>query len=190
METDWLKTSTSNSGGNISSTISATLKGLGSSLVSLFIIPVFAALFLYHRQQFVQFMKSLFAEKYHQRLHKILHEASYTYYKYIIGLLKVYIIVGILNSIGLLPLGINHAILFGMLTAFMTMVPYVGIISSSLLPITVAWLTKDSLLYPLGVVGIFAFVAFNILSNMIDRVVNNMETTTFNFVDLLQEPAS
>ena len=40
------------------------------------------------------------------------------------------------------------------------------------------------------IVGIFAFVAFNILSNMIDRVVNNMETTTFNFVDLLQEPAS
>ena len=40
------------------------------------------------------------------------------------------------------------------------------------------------------IVGIFAFVAYNILSNMIDRVVNNMETTTFNFVDLLQEPAS
>ena len=40
------------------------------------------------------------------------------------------------------------------------------------------------------IVGIFAFVAYNILNNMIDRVVNNMETTTFNFVDLLQEPAS
>ncbi len=39
------------------------------------------------------------------------------------------------------------------------------------------------------IVGIFAYVAYNILNNMIDRVVNNMETSTFNFIDLLQEPA-
>jgi predicted PurR-regulated permease PerM len=67
---------------------------------------------------------------------------------------------GTLNSIGLLLLGVEHAILFGMLTAFMTMVPYVGIIISSLLPITVAWVTTDSFIYPLGVVGIFAFVQY------------------------------
>lgn len=39
------------------------------------------------------------------------------------------------------------------------------------------------------IVGIFAYVAYNILNNMIDRVVNNMETSTFSFIDLLQEPA-
>jgi biopolymer transport protein ExbB len=39
------------------------------------------------------------------------------------------------------------------------------------------------------IVGIFAFVGYNILNSMVDRVVNNMETTTFNFIDLLQEPA-
>ena len=40
------------------------------------------------------------------------------------------------------------------------------------------------------IVGIFAYVAYNILNNMIDRVVNNMETSTFSFIDLLQEPAA
>lgn len=40
------------------------------------------------------------------------------------------------------------------------------------------------------IVGIFAYVAYNILNSMIDRVVNNMETTTFNFIDLLQEPGN
>jgi biopolymer transport protein ExbB len=40
------------------------------------------------------------------------------------------------------------------------------------------------------IVGIFAFVGFNLLNNMIDRVVNSMESTTFNFVDLLQEPSN
>jgi len=72
----------------------------------------------------------------------------------------VYLVVGTLNSIGLLLLGVDHAILFGMLTAFMTMIPYVGIIISSLLPITVAWVTTNSVFYPLGVIAIFAFVQY------------------------------
>jgi predicted PurR-regulated permease PerM len=69
-------------------------------------------------------------------------------------------IVGALNSIGFLILGIEHAILFGMLTALMTIIPYVGIIISSLLPITVAWLTKDSIWYPIGVILILTFVQY------------------------------
>jgi len=86
-----------------------------------------------------------------------LQEALNAYHKYIIVLIKVYLIAGALNSISLLLPGVEHAILFGMLTAFMTMIPYVGIITGSLLPITVAWLTTDSLLYPLGLAIIFTF---------------------------------
>jgi biopolymer transport protein ExbB len=37
-------------------------------------------------------------------------------------------------------------------------------------------------------VGIFAFICFNYLNTMIDRVVNKMERGTFEFIDLLQEP--
>jgi predicted PurR-regulated permease PerM len=160
LETGWMENAARNSGSSIGNFIKAVFKNMGSFLFSLFLIPVFTALFLFHREQFVQFLKSLIAEQYHPRLHVILHEASYAYHKYIIGLIKVYLIVGTLNSIGLLLLGVEHAILFGMLTAFMTMVPYVGIIISSLLPITVAWVSKDSFLYPLAVVGIFAFVQY------------------------------
>jgi biopolymer transport protein ExbB len=40
------------------------------------------------------------------------------------------------------------------------------------------------------IVGIFSFVAFNYLSAMTDRVVNKMESSTFDFIDLLQEPTS
>jgi predicted PurR-regulated permease PerM len=65
-----------------------------------------------------------------------------------------------LNSIGLLALGIPHAILFGMLTAVMTIIPYVGIFISALLPISVAWITKDSVIYPVAVIAIFAFVQY------------------------------
>ena len=76
------------------------------------------------------------------------------------GLHIVYVIVGILNSIGLMALGIEHAILFGMLAAIMTIIPYVGIIVSALLPISIAWITKESIWYPIGVVAIFSFVQY------------------------------
>ncbi|MNS56344.1 pheromone autoinducer 2 transporter [compost metagenome] len=42
----------------------------------------------------------------------------------------------------------------------MTIIPYVGIIVSSLLPISVAWLSTDSLWYPLGVIAVFGFVQY------------------------------
>jgi len=160
LEKNWLQDAAKGSGGSANGIIKTAVEGLGSSLFTLFITPVYTALFLYHRYQFVTFIKSLFSEEFHPKLDRVLHQVCFVYHKYIIGLLKVYIIVGVLNSIGLLLLGIDHAILFGMLTAFMTMIPYVGIIISALLPISVAWISTGSLFYPLAVVGIFAFVQY------------------------------
>jgi len=72
----------------------------------------------------------------------------------------VYLIVGTLNSIGLLLLGVPHAILFGLIASVLTFIPYVGIVIGSLLPITMAWVTYDSVWYPVGIVGIFTLVQY------------------------------
>ncbi len=39
------------------------------------------------------------------------------------------------------------------------------------------------------VVGIFAYIAYNLLSSMINKVVYKMEASTVEFLDILQEPA-
>lgn len=39
------------------------------------------------------------------------------------------------------------------------------------------------------IVGIFAFICYNYLNTMIDRIVNNMERSTSDYIDLLQDPA-
>jgi len=82
------------------------------------------------------------------------------YYNFIKGMGLVYIIVAILNSIGLALLGIPHAILFGIIASVLTFIPYIGIIAGSLLPIAIAWVTFDSLWYPIGIVMIFSFVQY------------------------------
>jgi predicted PurR-regulated permease PerM len=147
----------SNSTGNIvQSTISATAGGL----VMLFLVPVYAVLFLYNRETFVQFLAKLTGSKYRKQLQLVLSETIHTYFNFMKGMAMVYLIVGALNSVGLMVLGIPHAILFGMLTAVMTIIPYLGIVVSALLPITVAWITKDSIWYPIGVIAVFTFVQY------------------------------
>lgn len=159
--------------------VNITLKNIAEGILSsgrdtglsVFLVPVFAALFLYNRHAFVEFLRKIILPKYRGQLPKILNEVIHTYFNFIKGMIKVYIIVGILNSIGLLALGIPHAILFGMITAIMTIIPYIGIIISALLPISVALLTKNSIWYPIGVIGVFAFVQYLEANVIFPRVV-------------------
>ena len=72
----------------------------------------------------------------------------------------VYLVVGILNVAGLLLFGVPHAVLFGIVASLLTFIPYVGITLGSLLPISMAWLTYDSVWYPLGVVAVFTVVQY------------------------------
>lgn len=156
----WLRDAVHNSSGKIGGWLQATASTTISTAFALFLVPIYSALFLYHRGTFVRFLRKAIGERQDVQIDKILDQTVQTYFNYIVGMIKVYIIVGVLNSIGLLALGIEHAILFGMLTAIMTIIPYVGIIVSAMLPISVAFITKDSVWYPLGVVAVFSFVQY------------------------------
>jgi predicted PurR-regulated permease PerM len=59
-----------------------------------------------------------------------------------------------------LLLGVPHAILFGFIASILTFIPYIGIIVGSLLPITMAWITYDSIWYPVSIVAIFTVVQY------------------------------
>ena len=152
----WIEKFTSTIGGILQATIETTINTVFISLLT----PVFAALFMYHRRVFVQFVQLVTPARYQPKMEIILQQTVYTYFNYIKGMILVYLIVGILNSIGLLALGISHPVLFGMLCAVMTIIPYIGIFISALLPISVAWIETGSAWYPLGVIAVFSFVQY------------------------------
>lgn len=170
-QNEWWQDAMHNLGTNAGTIAKNTISATAGTIFVLFLVPVFAALFLYNRETFVRFLVSVTGAQYRRQLKAILDEVIHTYFNFIKGMLLVYLIVGSLNSIGLLALGIRHAILFGMLTAIMTIIPYVGIIVSALLPISVAWITKDSIWYPIGVVAIFAVVQYLEANVIFPRVV-------------------
>lgn len=145
-----------NSSSIAGSTLSATA-GFFSGF-SLFLIALF--FFLYYRSFLVSFLYRIYAPKNHGKLRNVLHKVEGVVRNYILGLFAVIAIIAVLNTIGLMALKIEHAIFFGALSAILTIIPYIGVMVGSLLPIIFALVTKDSMWYPLGVMAIFALVQF------------------------------
>jgi predicted PurR-regulated permease PerM len=156
LQHSWGERLTSLVGSAVASTLEATI----STSVILFLTPIYTALILYHRKVLVQYLKLITPPAYQQKLTAILHETIITYFSFVKGIILVYIIVGILNTLGLLALGVDHALIFGMLCAIMTIIPYIGIFVSGLLPVSVVWLETGNIWYPLGVVAVFGFVQY------------------------------
>ena len=148
------------SGGNILPILRSALSASAASALMLFLIPVYAVLILYYRHQWIHILYRLFPGERQESLQEILLLTIKTYYNFIKGMAIVYLAVGLLNSAGLWLLGVPHPVLFGFVASILTFIPYIGIIAGSLLPVTMAWITYDSIWYPLGVVGIFSFIQY------------------------------
>jgi len=138
----------------------AVINALFGMLFNLFIIPVFTALLLYNRGTYVAALTALVSDDWKSKLPALMQRAVTNYARFILGMVQVYLIVGTLNTIGFLLLGVPNALLFGMLTAVATMIPYVGILFSSLLPITLAYTTSGSMWMPIGVIAVLGFVQY------------------------------
>lgn len=155
---NYIKNALNNSGSQIFTFLKNTVYSFSESLFYLLIIPIFSALILFYRQLLIQALYHIFPVDKKEMIREIIVETIHEYYKFIKGMLVVYVIVGLLNSIGLALIGIPYPFLFGFTASILTFIPYVGIMVSSLLPISVAWITFNSIWYPLGVIAVFTLV--------------------------------
>lgn len=159
-QTAWLKNMRDDSGTRVLPVLQTTLGSISVFTVMLILIPILAALILYQRNSLFNALDFLVTSKSSEELRSILHETITTYYNFIKGMMLVYLVVGILNSAGLLLLGIPHAILFGFIAAVLTFIPYIGIMIGAIIPMVVSWMTFNSIYYPLGVVAVFTVVQY------------------------------
>ena len=159
-QSDWLYSVVNQAGGKALQVLSDTVSASVFSAVMLVLIPVYTILILYYRHQWMEIIYRIFPDERRDSLQKVVTLTIETYYNFIKGMGIVYLIVGTLNSIGLLLLGVPHAVLFGFIASVLTFIPYVGITIGSLLPIAMAWVTYDSIWYPIGIIGIFTFVQY------------------------------
>ncbi|MEX2483066.1 MAG: AI-2E family transporter [Brumimicrobium sp.] len=143
------------------SLVEGSFNGLKNTLLFLISCPIYILFMLIYRNNIFRFI-----EAYHVKEHdkgegkKIIEKVKKSLYDYLKGLLLVMLVIGVLTSIGLLLLGINNALFFGIVAALLAPIPYIGVIISALIPTILALLTKDSGWYAFGVIAVFSFVQF------------------------------
>lgn len=135
-----------------------TLYRSSVSLVLFVIIPIFSALILFYREVLVSFLYLIFPSDADKYIRKLMPDVIITYYSFIKGMGIVYLVVGLLNSIGLFILGVPNPIFFGFVASILTFIPYVGITIGAILPMAVSWIKYDSIIYPIGVMIVFIIV--------------------------------
>jgi predicted PurR-regulated permease PerM len=157
----------------------------GSILGDFILSPLYMFLFLLYRNFLVSFLyKATAGISTKAKMRSIISQIYKVQQNYLSGLIMVMALVGILNSLGLLLLGIEHAFFFGFLAALLLLIPYIGIIIGSLLPALIAFATKDSYWYAVGVIAIFGFIQF-LEGNLITPKITGSKISLNAFVSIL-----
>jgi predicted PurR-regulated permease PerM len=137
-----------------------TLVTTTGAISTFILIPLYIFFLLLYRHFFRRFIHKAFKSVPNDQLNLLLKKIYEVIKSYLSGLFLVILIVGVLNSIGLLILGIPHAIFFGFLAGFLILIPYIGILIGSVLPALLSIVTMDSPWYAVGVIGVMSFVQF------------------------------
>ena len=155
----------------------------GSVISDMILIPIYCFFFLYYRAFFRAFTYKVFNKQSKSFINGLIKKVYVIQQNYLNGLLKVIIIVGTLNTIGLLALGIDNAVFFGFFAAILILVPYIGVLIGALLPAILALATKDSAWYAVGVIAIFGFIQF-IEGNFITPKITGSKVSINAFIAL------
>lgn len=148
-----------------------TLSQLGQLTVTLLLIPVYLFMILYYKSLLLEFIRKLFQLEHHTTVAEVLNNSKNIIQHYLVGLFFEMIIMAVLNTAALLLLGIDYAIILGILAAVLNIIPYIGGVVATLLPMFIAFVTKDSLVYPLLVFVLTIIIQFIDNNYIIPRIV-------------------
>jgi predicted PurR-regulated permease PerM len=146
--------------GNAGGMLSSTFGSIGNILASAILVPLLSFFLLYYRDFFREFFFKAFKSSPQSKVNEVLNKIYDVVQSYLVGLITVMGIVAVLNTVGLMAMGIDYAWFFGSLASLLMLLPYIGIAIGSILPALFALATKDSALYALGVVAWFQVVQF------------------------------
>jgi predicted PurR-regulated permease PerM len=142
---------------NSGAAIGMTITTMSGMLATVLLTPVYIFMILLYQPHLIEFIHKLFGAENDQKVGEILSETKTIIQGYLVGLFAELSIIAILNSMGLLILGIDYAILLGIIGAFLNIIPYLGGIIAMALFMIVALMTK-SLVYVLYVVVLYTLI--------------------------------
>lgn len=163
---EWIATTKAdlinNSGGAIGSTVST----VGELMAAVFLTPVYVFMLLYYQPHLVGFVHRIFGAQNDSKVSEVLTETKSVVQSYLVGLFVQFAIVAVLNSVGLVIIGLEYAILLGTLGALLNIIPYLGGLVTMFTFAVIALMTKSPVhvLYVLAMYTLIQFIDNNIIS--------------------------
>ena len=153
--------------------IGQTLSGALGILSVVFLIPVYVFLLMLYKTLILNFFYEVFSEENKTKVAEILTQTKGAIQSYIVGLLIETAIVAALNSTALLIIGIQNAILIGVIGAILNLLPYIGGLIAIALPVLMATVTKDGFSAQLYIIAAYAFIQFLDNNIFVPRIVSS-----------------
>jgi predicted PurR-regulated permease PerM len=145
--------------------INHTFSTTAGTLFRMAILPVYIFIFLFYRTKIAYFILKVVQPQKKLTALKVLREFSTVVPRYMGGISTVVLILCFLNTGGLLIVGIEYPLIFGIISALCTFIPYFGTLIGGAIPFGFALLTGDSPTLALQV-GIL-FLILNFIENNI-----------------------
>lgn len=166
----WITNTTQQILSTVSNALGKTLVNIGSVLVILVLIPVYVFMILFYKRLLIEFIHRLFSVSTHFKVAQVLTATRRIIQSYLVGLLLEALIMSVLNATCLLILGIDYAILLGVIGAILNVIPYIGGVIAVALPMIIALATKSPT-YALLVLIFYLIIQFVDNNFIVPRVV-------------------
>jgi predicted PurR-regulated permease PerM len=138
--------------------IGQTIVSLGNAVMLLLLIPVYIFLILFYQPILIEFIHRLFAAHDHKQVSEIVTQVKSVIQRYLVGLVIEAVMMATMNTTALLLLGVDYAVLLGIIAALLNVIPYIGGLVAVALPMIVVLATKSSAWYVLYVMGSYYFI--------------------------------
>ena len=157
----WIADAKSEGMSNSSNFLGNALVSVGGVLALVLLIPVYIFMLLYYKPLLLEFISQLFKND-KKIANEVLNETKSLIQSYLIGLLIEAAIIALINSVGLLLLGIQYAIFIAIIGALLNLIPYIGGLVAISIPLLIAIATKS----PIYALWVFIlFITVQIIDN-------------------------
>jgi len=117
---------------------------MGSFIMDFFIVSLYCYFFLRYRHRFKTFIIQLITRRMERKTDDIFSKISSVGNAYIAGVALVVLILAVCNTIALSIIGLQQALFFGVLAGLLNIIPFIGSMVGSSIPILVLLLTRES----------------------------------------------
>ena len=150
--------------------IGEKINSFGNIMITTVLLPIYMIMILYYKPLLLEFIKRLFNARDFIAVEDVLLNTKKIIQSYVIGLFFEFIIISILNSLGLLIMGIRYAFLLGVIGALLNLIPYLGAIIAASIYMIIAFITMPPI-FVLYILIMYVVIQFLDNNFLIPRIV-------------------